>query len=367
MQLPGFLDQSQLSNWFKCPAFWMERYARKMGVPPNPTQLRDDAMCLGTLVHAGLEEFEKDGSVQIPTWAIEEQRPTQETLTLAMELVTAYALHGEMIPWKLKYFEAALEKPVKYRALHEFLGGMGWIDTDYKLTAKVDFAFYVDAPTELRVGTGTDTSTVMLQPGFWVQEYKTKSASRDRGSWMAEWNMKAQADFQLLTLGEFAKTQDVEYPVANGVLVTVLEYEKPTVPKRKCRGCGDLQPFTAYVPNVDGTYRCMGCGHDSKLAPVKDKEYPPPNIWRMPVYRSAEKLAAAEDNAIKAIEGMHAMVVDGRGPAWDTNQCQPFIGKGCIYLPAHQNWRVADELAGFVQIDTMHYMTQGKVDDVAPE
>ncbi len=370
--LPGFLDQSQLSNWFKCPAYWYERYVRKMGKPKDNYSFRDDAAAIGSLTHAGLEEFEKRTVIEVPQWCIEEIRPTPEALQQALELITAYAMHGEPIPWELKWFEEPLKKTIRYSRMVPAPSNVSlygqedayWEEQNiYDLMAKVDFAFYVSEPTQIRIGAGTNQATETLQPGFWVQEYKTKSASRDRGQWMQEWVMKAQADFQLITLGEFAKTQNVDYQIARGVLVTVLEYEKQMAPKRKCRGCGQLQPFTAYIPQPDSTYRCMDCGHSSKLAPIKDKDIPPPEIWRVPIYRSDTHLKWAESNAIKAIIGMHEMV-EGRGPAWDTNACTSFYG-ACDYLAAHQNdGQLADAQSGYVQIETMKYITQGKDEDV---
>lgn len=366
-KLPGHLDQSQYSNWMKCPAYWLERYVRQMGMPRDARELRDDAATIGSLTHAGLEVYERDSKIEIPEWAIEDYNPTPEAVQQALELLTAYALHGEAIPWERKMFEELLTKPVKY--FSDCACGMDCQcprseNFTYNISAKLDYAFYVNAPTEIRIGPPGDQTTKILSPGWWGQEYKTKSASRDRASWMAEWNMKAQADFQLLTLGEFAKTQPEEHKTAQGILVTVLEYTKANAPKRKCRGCGQLQYFTSYIPCPTGLYQCLLCGYDSnKLKPVEDKERAPVSIWRMPVERTPERLAIAEDNIIRVIRDMHRMV-EGDGPAWNTTACTSFWGM-CEYFTAHQNWRHATPMDGYVQIDTMKYLTQGKEDVVS--
>jgi hypothetical protein len=309
-----------------------------------------------------MESYEGQSSTEIPAWAIEEVRPTPEALQQAQELVVAYALHGEALPWKIKLFEEALDKEVTYYVPEAYSNPK---ECKYKLTAKLDFAFYVDTPTEIRVGTGEDMSTYTLQPGFWGMEYKTKSASRDRGAWMSEWIMKAQADFQILTLSEYASTQDVEFPIARGILVTVLEYEKKEPPKRKCRGCGKLLPFHSYTETLEGLYACVDCGHASKLKGVEVKEKAPPNIWRLVVTRTEAKLHGALRNAVNAISAMHKMVEsEGYGIAWNTTECVPWRGRGCEYLNAHQNWGLADAMSGYVSIDTMKYMTQGKDENV---
>lgn len=347
-----YFDQSQLHTIQECEFKWLEKYVRGLVPTRSTTQARNDAMAIGSLAHAGLEVFERDGSTTIPQETIDEIRPTPDTLAQAQTLVAAYTTYAERGNWPLMMFEEPL--------VGRNVGTDGAIKN---LMAKVDFAFYVDQPTVIRIGVGEFIGSEILQPGYYIQEYKTKDISKDRGSWIKEWQMKPQADFQLDCLAEHIAMNGLQPGPVNGILVTVLEYERPRPPMRTCRRCHEKLPFASFLELPSGQWQCVLCGRESTLKPVEHRQESQPLIWKTLITRTQENLNAAVDNIIlwcrRAIDVEYQW---GRGnpvQRMNNDRCLTTWGAECDYYSAHSNWMPATAAGGeYVQIDTKKYMAR---------
>lgn len=333
-------DQSQLSVMQDCEAKWYEKYVKRLVAVQETRATRGDAAAFGSLVHAGLEVYEKSGTLEIPESTIEEIRPIPELLQQSRQVLAAYANYADRVPWGFKIFEEPLRGPD--------------LTSLYYMMAKVDFAFRVDRPTEVRIGIDEYTAGEVLQPGWYVQEYKTKEVSVNRGAWLKGWNMRPQADFQILCLKQQVET--AARPV-RGILVTVLEYEKKKPPIRTCKVCKEKLPFASFLELPDGTWQCVMCGGASKLDPIKQHTEMQPLIWKTLVTRTEEQLQAAYENiAAYADAATDLRLTEGIPPKFDTSVCITRWGGECNYYSAHSNWRMAEAGADFVQIDTHRYM-----------
>jgi len=319
------LDHSQYYTWMSCPWRWYEKYINKIERVPTRV-LRDDALCIGSLVHNGLENFYRSGRLNISPEAIEENTPTPATLYMCNIMIQQYAQQYAGEPSnQLELVEA----PV-----------IAKVDDDYSILAKVDSYFYV--PETVPVSVGFLGQTTMLTPGWWIREHKTKSPYISMESFMQRWLSDMQANFQCLTL-----QATLNEPV-QGVLINVLEKPIIRAPKRKCKGCGSLQEFTTYIEVGENLYACPLCSYKQQLKQVEAKsEAPRCNFYRLPVFRTQGQLeqAAAEiDNVAQSMlhlvkEGMLANAPrrpECAGQRWGpcefqvihvTNQGTPIDGK----------------------------------------
>jgi hypothetical protein len=278
-----FIDFSQYSTWQTCPWKWYERYVNKREPRPWGGQ-RDDAMCIGSLVHNGLEHWYRDKRPYIDDECIEEQTPTPETLALAKQLVADYVLQYPTEPWELVNVEEPLLRPI--------LGGGMW------LMAKVDAYFKVHEIMDL-VATN-EGHTITLTPGYWIQEYKTKSEGVSRANFMARWEVDRQASFQLLALEE-----KIGEPV-QGVLINVIEKPKQYTPRRKCKGCGQMYELASFIPK-GSEYACMVCGHMQKLKPYEPKVERTSDFFRIKVQRDSNTLERHLDEIVNVAQKMDNM------------------------------------------------------------
>lgn len=356
-----FFDQSQLRLFQECKAKWLEKYVQRLVPPPQARRPREDASAIGSLAHAGLEVYEKYGKVYIPEETIEEINPAPDALAQAEALVAAYTGYSERVPWTFKIFEEPLRGISVYSKDGSF---------EKNLLAKLDFAFFVDKPTALRIGVDEYAGFEILEPGWYIQEYKTKDIGRDRGAWLKEWHMKSQADFQWHCLGyhlaggggprgfEQARPEET----VKGILVTVLEYERRKPPIRTCKVCKEKFPFSSFLELPTGEWQCVVCGGASKLDPIKVKPETQPLIWKHLVVRTPEQHQKALENimtqAAEACEIEHSWAKYRIKPPFSDSMCISRWGGQCEYYSAHSNWRMAEAGSEFVQIDTHRYVTQ---------
>src|SRR5579862_4134078 len=118
------IDFSAHNTWDICPAKWWEVYVNKRRKRWHKAQ-RDDALCLGSLVHEGLRIWQQSHVCMIPTAVIEEQTPTRECLALAEELVYGYTRAFPEEQWPLIMCEEPVQFPLIPQLWHWACGGCG--------------------------------------------------------------------------------------------------------------------------------------------------------------------------------------------------------------------------------------------------
>lgn len=341
-----YIDFSQYDAYQKCPNYWYERYINQLRTKPSMYP-KDDALTLGSLVHEGLQLFREKGVPEFPDTLVTELNPSVECLGLAKDMVNAYVQAYPKEDWKIE----KCEEPIKFGL---FKGDEYPPNITHGL-AKLDAYFYNEKPAEVNLG--FDDKTIILQPGWYVREYKTKAESIDRSLWVAEWNVKMQADFQLLALKALVK----EDP--KGVLVSVLEKpKKKSPPKRKCKGCGLMVEVGLYFINGD-MYQCPMCGSEQKFKPSSNKnkespELPKVGLFRWFVERSPEDLRQSLKRIEYTAEQMSVMMF------WKninyiynrTRECVNTIFGKCAYYEAHTNRTPTNVLGDFVKVDALRYV-----------
>ena len=332
------IDYSAWRAWQTCPAFWYEKYITKRQ-PRWPSKLRDDALCMGCLVHGGLENWQKNRQIEIPQGVIDEVTPTPDCLQGALELVWGYTQRYSEEHWPLILTEA----PVLFGLRNPTCNGCGPVqeclydcggskmdrDTEILGLAKVDAYFYVPEPTEIE--SGQEGLTLTLSEGWWVHEYKTKSPDIPMGLFMKRWATNMQASFQILALQEKLGGKPVQ-----GVLVNVLEKPRRYLPKRTCKGCQGKWEFASWLPSGLGGWACPVCGNIQKLQALKeDPVQTPPAYYRMVVTRTEAQLAKARADMIVVGDRMAAMATQGMGSEpWAFENCIAWK-KPCQYYDNH--------------------------------
>ena len=248
----NYIDFSQYSTWTKCQWKWYEKYVREFRLKQDGQT--DGAFAVGSLFHAGVEEFYKHGNPVIPPVVVEEIQPTPECYNNSMALVLSWIKKSPALEWGENRI---FEKPIVFDIGRENIKGL----------AKLDFAFKLDKG--ITIPGGIDGQEVYLNPGWWIREYKTRSGdARSRPNWIKSWACDMQADFQMLALREYLKEIKDDTPVV-GMLVGVIEKPREYVPKRKCKGCGNQYEFAVYNVLESGLYECGWCKYQQELTPPK--------------------------------------------------------------------------------------------------
>lgn len=278
----NYIDYTQYKAFTgKCEWYWYERFVK--GYQKKYTGQRSDGMAFGSLVHGGVENWTTHRLPEIPQTVVDEINPTPECYTQAAGMVLDYTRSYPNEEWEI--FKT--EQPLLFRldatnvesneVLYDKICGL----------AKVDAYFFNPEPRE--VETGIPGYTITLEPGWWIREYKTKAASKNRANWMKQWQVNMQASFQILALRAYLNSVNSVMPIG-GILVQVLERDTPYVPKRKCGGCAEMLPLSAYLAAGAGEYACPLCGKAQKLKPYEPKLKNTSAFYRVKVSRTAEEL-----------------------------------------------------------------------------
>lgn len=332
--IPEFIDYSQHYTWNKCSWLWLERYVNGL-VRAYPTGQRDDSLAIGSLVHAGVENFHRTKTIAIPPEAINEYTPTPDAYASCAKMVQGWVQMYGGDEWEIQTIEKALTKT----------------DASVTILAKIDSMFVVRKPTTLVDGFG---NTISLQEGYYPQEYKTKDPKIDRTRWAAQWHTNMQASYQMITAIENFK--DVP-----GIVVNVIE--KPTiyVPKRKCKGCGQQFEYSSYIVGEDGKHACVVCGHVQKLSAL-DPNKPnmtEPQYWRFLVTRTPQQLQQHEQEICETRLCMEhldwAQTHTGVYHSPNRDNCNHTIWGQCEYEPVHTNGLWAKDDRMFTIKDTIKY------------
>jgi PD-(D/E)XK nuclease superfamily len=274
------IDYSQYASWSFCAWNWYEKYMLRRR-KRWPEGLREDALAIGSLVHAGLENWYAKQKPEIPEETIEKVTPTPEALGLCRRLLNGYVQTFPREQWEL----IRCERPVRF-SLIEGKEGL----------AKIDLYFYI--AEAMQVESGLPGYEITLKPGWWIQEYKTKSPATSFADFMHEWTNKMQADFQLLALREHIANihrHNLYDEQINGLLVNVIEKPKDYVPRRKCKVCQQYWNYSAWQPATGELLACPSCGNQQKLKPVDGEKFEEPRYFKMIVERTPEQLAYAKD------------------------------------------------------------------------
>lgn len=333
-----YQDYSQYDSFLKCSMFWWESYRMQYRKAPKDGQ-KDDARTIGSLAHAGLENYRRHGNAAIPDDAVAEYGPTPEALAEATSLVLGY-INTYPNEQFTKYY---CEEPLRFD-LHPDMDGL----------AKIDSYFNIAEPVTIESGLGDQFT---LDPGWWIHEYKTKDASKDIGKYLGSWRMNMQACFQILAL------QGITGEMPRGVLVNVLEKAPRYIPKRICKSCREQVELRDWQPTGDG-YRCPTCGNVQDID-TSDKSRTPraPKFYRIMVQRSLDELQRATTDMLGVaremmrMDAQYAATGDPSGIR-RTNTCVDQIWGKCDYFEPHSFLRGAAGFEGFVPVDALRYVTR---------
>lgn len=322
-----------------CEWKWFESYRMQYRKAPKEGQ-QSDARTLGSLVHAGLENFRKSGTPSIPDSNVAEFGPTPETLAEATRLV-----HGYVATYPNEHFtKYYCEEPLRFPLLEGRMDGL----------AKIDSYFNIAEPVTLESGLGDQ---FVLDPGWWIHEYKTKAASKDIGKYLGSWRMNMQASFQMLA----AQTITGEMP--RGILVNVIEKPAEYTPIRSCRACKERVELRDWRPTGSG-YACPQCGNIQDIdTSDKSKKDRSPRYYRIMVQRSLDELARARVDMVTCAERMLQMD-HNYGATGDpmalrrTSSCVDQIWGNCDYYLPHSLGVSAAGFDGFVPVDALRYVTR---------
>lgn len=333
-----FIDYSQWNRFSKCEWDWYEHYIKQLGRKPKEGE-RDDVLTLGTLVHAGLESYRSIGRPEIQAEVIDKANPTHDCYEQAQHLLNGYVQRYPTEDFKISKTEA----PIRFSLLPEIDG-----------LAKVDNYFHCASATRMESGLGFGEAALppdfMLTPGWWIREYKTKDAARDRGNYITSWRMNMQVNFQMLALAELVG----EMP--QGILVDIIEKPKPYVPKHTCKACKKQSSRSDWTPTGAG-YLCPACNNLQELdISNKQKVERIPSYYRLMVTRTPQVLTKAKCEIANA--GMRMLdLINGSTPIRSTERCVDSIFGQCEYFKAHAEdvgaWMMPSE---YVQIDALSYI-----------
>src|SRR5579859_184763 len=311
--MPNHIDYSQYAKWQHCSWAWYERYVLKRQKRWQEGVLRDDALAIGSLTHNGLDNWYAKQDPTIDEETIARIGPTPDALRMCRRLVHGYVQTFPREAWEL----IRTEQPVRFK-LVEGCDGL----------AKIDLYFHMAETT--RVESGLPGYEITLNPGWWIQEYKTKSSFVPTADWMKQWDTNMQVDFQMLALNEMLTDKMLgyiggmevkeDYPKVNGVLVNVIEKPKDYIPKRKCQKCEEYYAYSAWVVGGDGLFACPICQNRQKLKPVEQRgDEAEPRYFRMIVERSAEQLLRHKKEIREVALKMMEMEGDGKAKMDETD------------------------------------------------
>jgi hypothetical protein len=344
------IDYSQYRAWMKCPWFWYERYVNGVEKLRPNAGYRNDALALGSLVHAGLEGWGNSRSVGIPETTVAEIGPSPETLQVALGMVAAYARKFPSEEFPTELTETPVTFPLPVYGIEGF--------------ALIDNYFEVRTPTVIDVGLSGEQ--FVLEPGWWIREYKTKDEAKPRDTYAAGWACNMQANFQLLGLRNRLPGEKV-----NGLFVCVLEKPRVYIPKRKCKGCGETIELSLFYSTGEG-HACPLCGHKQLVTPYKPKaSRAEPQIYRLKVQRTEDQLATAKREITQVAEAMQEARQTGYGlDGVDSPPSREICVWGnsvCEFFDNHTYNRPTDGDPSFVKRDTHAYMRQEKLIQILTE
>lgn len=296
------IDYSQYKTWNFCKWAWYEKYVLKRQ-KRWPEGMRDDALAVGSLVHAGLENWYGHQDSTISDKVVGKINPTPEALRLCQGLVQGYIQNYPREFWDV----IRTEQPIRFSLIDGKAG-----------LAKIDMYFYL--PERTRVESGVPGYEITLNAGWWIYEYKTKSQATKFAEYMRSWQTNMQADFQMLALKDrLSKIGWLDkYPhlvkepqVVNGLLINIIEKPNTYIAKRKCPECDMYYVFSAWTPKGE-KFACP-MGHVKALKPLEMQAPIVGNYYRLMVERTQEQLAYSKNIISSVAKEMTDMEQDAEG------------------------------------------------------
>ena len=297
------IDYSQYRTWNFCKWAWYEKYVLRRQKAWPVQNMRDDALAVGSLVHAGLENWYGHQDSTIPNQVVGKINPTPEALRLCQGLVQGYIQNYPREFWDV----IRTEQPIRFSLIDGKAG-----------LAKIDMYFYL--PERTRVESGVPGYEITLNAGWWIYEYKTKSQATKFAEYMRSWQTNMQADFQMLALQEEINRKtartfvDLDWCKANpvnGLLINIIEKPNTYIPKRKCQECNEYWNFSAWTPKGE-KFACP-MGHVKALKPLEVQGPIEGNYFRLMVERTPEQLAYSQNVISSVAKEMADMEQDAEG------------------------------------------------------
>jgi hypothetical protein len=357
----SIIDYSSYSKFLFCPWAWYENYV-------NQRQLRyvgqrSDPLCLGSLVHNGLDNFAKTGKPFVDEATIRENNPTPDTMVMAELLVVGYLRKYPKEHWPVERAEQPLQFPL-YQPDRDF--DLYGLRDPMNGLAKLDGYFYV--PEDTTIESGVEGYTLTLSRGWWGKEYKTKAHGRNRAEWIKEWQTKRQADFQILALQEYLNNGYIELDnrnvepnqqirIVQGILICVLEKPHEYVPMRKCVKCKGSYDLQLYRP-VEHGFTCPACGIVQELSPYIPKVPKIPEYFRIAAVRNPEQLEVAKTEITAVAVRMERMRAEGmQAEEPNRDACVNNVyRRQCAYMEPHTYGGTTETDQRYEKVDATKYM-----------
>lgn len=320
------LDNSQYSAWWKCPTYWFTVYIA--GVQKAWEGQRNDPLCIGSLFHNGMENWYGNKKIKLDQDVLDDNTPDKESYDLVMNLLTNYVTKYPYEPWEIESIEQAYRIP---------------LISDWEAVAKVDKVAIVSKPTEIE--SGIDGQPIIVPPGRYALEHKTKSGWGSRAMYINGWRRRKQVDFQQLCAG------------VNGVIINIAEKPAVRQPTRKCQGCKNTFEFRAWLPIKDRRYQCSSCGHEQELKPVEIKQKDP-EFFRIFQARRPDQLEASLEEFKDVATQMDDIINGLATPKVNPLSCiDERWNRQCDYLLDCEAFTDPLQRPGFVKIsDPLHYI-----------
>lgn len=340
-----FLDYTQYKLFKFCELAWYERYVKQTVREPFAASAsgKDDPLTLGALVHDGLQSYREKQLPSVSPEKVAELGASLDCAAWARLLLDGYA---RRYPTPEQFHLFRCEAPLRFDLRLPSITGL----------AKLDYYFHVDHVTEFESGLGGFGNNFILTPGWWIREYKTFAASRERSLWLESWRVNMQADFQIHALQEKIGER------VEGIFVDVIEKPQPYVPKHKCKACEVQSKRADWIPTGEA-FQCPVCGNSQKLTIVdRSKGERRPDYYRLAVTRTAEQLTESRSEIKRTAHRMlclRTQAVPDDGPARrEPERCIATVrgvSSRCEYFDPHTEGRGAGGWPGFVSADTLRY------------
>lgn len=333
---------------------WYETYVKGWR-KKQAEWLRDDALCLGQLYHAGQEQLLRTNSIEIPQEVIDAETPKPEALQMVRGMLAEYQMWAGNEPWEVITIEKPLEFVIQLPA------------GDVFCMAKLDASVLVREACE--IPSGIPGQVLLLEPGYYTLEHKTKAATSNRAQFLRRWELDKQPLFQQMGLSEYVK-QHPELPqlAVRGTIINVAE--KPTiyVPVRTCKGCKYKQDMSTYT--IKGAmFVCTLCGFANEFAaPKKTSTYDPTTFYRIKLDQHDIEQEVTKNmlySVCTTYDGMQALRTGGPDEVTDPylgySRCNGGYYGPCVFVDIHTYRATHDASVELHQIDTTKYMKETKL------